>query len=377
MDYDRAENTSRDIAEAHFKCLAQVLEDAHLMGKPQNVWNADETSLQLGEPGGVRVLAARGAKRVARLSSKDRRHVTVMFAFNAAGVHTPPVLLLPTEQRMPQGFLQALCDEKLLSWGVECTGSGWMKEQFFRKWLQSFVAYVDSNVRTHDKSEKHLLLLDQHSAHMSFRILSYAEDNNILLYYLPPHTTHFLQPADVGLFKPIKTSYHRAELAMCADRMCTIKDIPPLFAAAMRQSCTVENMRSAFMATGVYPFDPRRVVERMFGQEDDAHPAEECTVEEEDGAEDSATPTMQMPRFGIRTAEQWLKEEEFRMEKKMALEERRTEKRRMQAEKNARREAERKRKVRVREAKRAFREGNMVIRLHLTHHNEDSALQCT
>jgi DDE superfamily endonuclease len=47
-----------------------------------------------------------------------------------------------------------------------------------------------------------LLLLDGHSSHATFRFKALANDYKIILLYLPAHTTHRLQPLDVGIFGP-------------------------------------------------------------------------------------------------------------------------------------------------------------------------------
>jgi DDE superfamily endonuclease len=47
-----------------------------------------------------------------------------------------------------------------------------------------------------------LLLLDGYGSHVTFRFKALANDYKIILLYLPAHTTHRLQPLDVGIFGP-------------------------------------------------------------------------------------------------------------------------------------------------------------------------------
>jgi hypothetical protein len=42
---------------------------------------------------------------------------------------------------------------------------------------------------------------------MNLAFIDYADANRILLAVLPPHSTHRLQPLDVGLFSPLATYY--------------------------------------------------------------------------------------------------------------------------------------------------------------------------
>jgi hypothetical protein len=40
--------------------------------------------------------------------------------------------------------------------------------------------------------------------------IEYCDDNKILLAIYPPHSTHTLQPLDIGMFKPLSTAYSAA-----------------------------------------------------------------------------------------------------------------------------------------------------------------------
>jgi hypothetical protein len=45
---------------------------------------------------------------------------------------------------------------------------------------------------------------------------------NIVLYYLPPHTTHVTQPVDVGLFGPLKAAFRKHEKATRKKVICIV-----------------------------------------------------------------------------------------------------------------------------------------------------------
>ena len=61
-----------------------------------------------------------------------------------------------------------------------------------------------------DGNREHTLLIaDGHSSHVNLRFLDYADRERIIVLILPPHTSHRLQPLDLGLFAPlaVKRSY--------------------------------------------------------------------------------------------------------------------------------------------------------------------------
>ena len=95
-------------------------------------------------------------------------------------------------------------------------------------------------------------------------LLRYAEDHHVTIYYLPPHTTHYLQPVDYSLFRPLKRAYQAAEDASVWTGTPTdIYRIPVLFGLAWKSACNEENIKAGFRGTGLYPFDPQHVIGQL------------------------------------------------------------------------------------------------------------------
>jgi hypothetical protein len=55
-----------------------------------------------------------------------------------------------------------------------------------------------------------LLIQDGHTSHISIELIEAARANDVHLLCLPAHTTHLLQPSDVGVFKSFKSAFSRA-----------------------------------------------------------------------------------------------------------------------------------------------------------------------
>ena len=62
--------------------------------------------------------------------------------------------------------------------------------------------------------------MDGHGSHKTKKFRETCEDNNIIPLYLPPHSTHLLQPLDLGIFGPIKYGY-KAKLSKLAHALGT------------------------------------------------------------------------------------------------------------------------------------------------------------
>ena len=83
----------------------------------------------------------------------------------------------------------------------------------------------------------------------------------------PSHSTHTLQPLDVGIFGPL-SSYYSSELVRHQQRsqglLPVVKaDFYGLFKSAYASSFTEANIYSAFEATGIWPMD-RTIVTKKF-----------------------------------------------------------------------------------------------------------------
>ncbi|KAI6877959.1 hypothetical protein KC360_g8943 [Hortaea werneckii] len=64
--------------------------------------------------------------------------------------------------------------------------------------------------------------MDGHSSHVTANVIAFCMENAIDLLILPPHTSHILQPLDVGVFAPLKralASETDAALRLDAGRM--------------------------------------------------------------------------------------------------------------------------------------------------------------
>jgi hypothetical protein len=53
--------------------------------------------------------------------------------------------------------------------------------------------------------------MDGHGSHLTDEFINFCWDCNIIPFLLPPHSTHLLQPLDIGVFQSFK-HYHQEML---------------------------------------------------------------------------------------------------------------------------------------------------------------------
>ena len=139
--------------------------------------------------------------------------------------------------------------------------NGWSCDLLGQNWLENV---FDRLIKEKAKRERRLLIVDGHSSHVNMRFIDYADMNRILLTVLPPHSTHRLQPLDVGLFSPLATYYSQQMNKLLTESQglvrLTKRDFWLLFYEAWKQAFTTKNVRSAWEKTGIYPFDPSKVL---------------------------------------------------------------------------------------------------------------------
>jgi hypothetical protein len=66
-----------------------------------------------------------------------------------------------------------------------------------------------SHVTSGSARYNRLLTLDDHGSHDLLKFQQYCKENKIITLCMPRHSSHILQPLDVGYFSPMKTAYGR------------------------------------------------------------------------------------------------------------------------------------------------------------------------
>ena len=72
------------------------------------------------------------------------------------------------------------------------------------KWLESI---FQRHTAHKAGNRRRLLLVNGHSSHVNMRFINLCDSLNILLFMLPPHSTHRLQPLNISLFSPLALFY--------------------------------------------------------------------------------------------------------------------------------------------------------------------------
>jgi hypothetical protein len=95
--------------------------------------------------------------------------------------------------------------------------------------------------------------------------LEFCFANNIILCRIPSHTSHKLQPCDIAVFGPLKAAYRDEVERLERGGVGTIgkEHFTYLYKPARERALTSRNIKAGFKASGLFPFNPDRVLTDM------------------------------------------------------------------------------------------------------------------
>jgi hypothetical protein len=235
--------------------------------KPHNIHNFDEKGFLLGLCHSMkRILGInqlKSKKIIGASQDGSREFVSLLACICADGTAIPPALIYQgTSGDLQDTWLEDF-DHSSDQAYFATSEKGWTNEDLGMKWLEIF----DRHTKEKAGNSRRLLLVDGHSSHVNLRFIDYCDKNNILLVVLPPHSTHRLQPLDVGIFSPLAHAYSQEidQLIQSSGGFSrlTKRSFWRLFSAAWKRSMTVSNIKSAFSSPGIYPFAPKKVLDSI------------------------------------------------------------------------------------------------------------------
>lgn len=244
----RARGFNKVVVNKFFDLLKSESVDKKL--PVHRIFNVDETSISTVPGHNSKIVAMRGRKQVSRITSADRgMSTTVVICSSAGGNYIPPLFIF-SRKRMKEELKDGAPPGSIFS----CNANGWMTIDVFSIWFDHFLNHAKPT-----NEDPALLILDGHGSHTkNLDVIDKARRNNVVLLCLPPHTSHKLQPLDVGVMYPLSRYLDRALenwLNNNPGRTVSVFQISKLFCEAYLKGCTPENAIHGFKKAGIVPFD--------------------------------------------------------------------------------------------------------------------------
>ena len=242
----RAAATDPEMLTRYYDTLEECLRDNGIFDDPNAIYNCDETGLPLN-PAALRVVQEVGAKNPSFVTGGDKSQVTVLACTSAAGQFIPPYIIFDRVT-----WNTKLADGEIPGSLYGLSKRGWMNSELFTCWFTDhFLKYIPS-------TRPIILLLDGHSSHYCPQFIKAAAEEGIIVFVLPPNTTHLTQPLDKGCFSPLKVAWRQACHEFRTDypgRVVTRFDFNRVFSEAWYTAMRPHNIIASFKTTGICPFN--------------------------------------------------------------------------------------------------------------------------
>ena len=250
LSLSRASASSQASIDNYFDILEHSLLSTGLHNYPALIFNMDESGFPL-DPKPLKTIDSRGSRNPYCISSGSKSQVSVAACVSAAGQSLPPYIIWKRKTMCPD---MAIGELPGTEYGL--SEKGWMNGVLFKAWFRKvFLRYAPA-------SRPILLLLDGLSSHYNPDTIKLATENEVIIFTLPPNTTHITQPLDKGVFGPFKAHWK----LVCHDYLLSHPghvinpyNFVQLFSKAWLESMTAANIAAGFEVTGIYPLNRQAV----------------------------------------------------------------------------------------------------------------------
>lgn len=257
LDYKRAKCEDPRIIEPWFTLIRDLIAKYGILD--DDIWNFDETGFQMGVALTTKVITR--AEKQSRPKTKqpgNREWVTVVHGINALGWSIPPFIIVKAQNHLAPWYTT---DDIPGDWRISTSAKGWTDDQIGFEWLKHFHTHTEHRT----KGRYRLLIFDGHGSHHTAQFEEFCRENSIITACMPPHSSHLLQPLDVGCFSPLKASYGRQvenQMRLGINHVDK-EDFLGLYLTAHREALSKANIQSGFAATGLVPYNPERVLSTL------------------------------------------------------------------------------------------------------------------
>ncbi|KAF7971789.1 hypothetical protein HWV62_19919 [Athelia sp. TMB] len=191
----------------------------------------------------------RDQKVVHQVEDGNRELVTVIECVSADGTSIPPSVVYQGARRDLEWGRDNPCGAS-----ISHSPKGWTDQELGSAWLEHDFEPATSAKNT--SGGYRLLILDGHNSHTTYRFCNFAKKHKIIILCLPSHTTHCLQPCDVGVFGPLNSTW-KSEVNSASSDWTAIRkhNLLSFYSRAREKAFTPGTIKSAFRKTGIWPFN--------------------------------------------------------------------------------------------------------------------------
>lgn len=177
--------------------------------------------------------------------------MTAIECVSASGVAVPPLLIFKAKHTNT-GWIPGQVPP---DWHFSTSNSRCTSDSHGYEWLTTGFA---PSTKPNGLLTRRLLIIDSHSSHITTNVIALCMQNAIDLLILPLHTSHLLQPLEVGVFAPLKRALAcetDAALRHDTGRIPRVQ-LVEMYVRARERALTSHNILSGWRGAGLVPLSP-------------------------------------------------------------------------------------------------------------------------
>jgi DDE superfamily endonuclease len=188
--------------------------------------------------------------------------VTAIDCICADGQSLPPVIIFEGKLHPNTWYTE---DALPGDWVIGVSENGWTDDILGLTWLKNV---FEKHTAHRTRGVYRLLILDGHGSHLTPEFDLFCKEHSIITLCMPPHSSHILQPCDVGFFAVLKRQYGKQIQGYMRNGLNHIDkyDFLQAYLTARTESVSIANIQSGFAGTGLVPYDPERVLSKLHTQ---------------------------------------------------------------------------------------------------------------
>ena len=247
---------------------------------PADLWTCDEKGIIMGlAVGRQKAIVGSNTRQKVAITDGNREFCSVFETVNTIGEVIPPFIVWAnkvhcvgfyaddnrpaTFSRSPNGYM----DDEL--------GFDYISKHFdhYTVWVEtvnlstsattSASTTASARAGTPGSTSYRMLIVDGHSSHLAWPVVEYTLNHQIILYCLPAHLTHLMQPLDVACLGPLARAYRSALQGFIYEnpgRAFGKQEFWECLCIARGQTLIKYNIMSGFSDSGLWPFDLEKVI---------------------------------------------------------------------------------------------------------------------
>jgi hypothetical protein len=175
---------------------------------------------------------------------------------SAEGRVIAPLVIFKGKQHQESWYNDIKEDEVFFA----VSSTGWTSSDIALSWVKEV---FDPQTKALANGGYRMLIIDGHSSHIEYKFLKFCLDNKVVPFCMPSHSTHHLQPLDVGVYGPYAIYYGQevdSETRLSSGILNINKgNFWRILKRARAKTFTSSTIKSAWAKAGLVPFNPRIV----------------------------------------------------------------------------------------------------------------------